>query len=282
MLDPQCYIDGAPPVPEFAARFGVRVLRSWPLRALANKIAYKDKSLGTDDAIRVGLLHCERDGWEDDAVAWLLGGGYSVSDLVRPALLDKDTLILWGDSDEILPPKDNVPQFLSELPDATLRVVVDNGHVPHLEQPKVTADALERFVRGDPVAGGDGVVPGTFDARAAPLESVNIIQAGEVISSATGPPTPGSKYDWNNISKEPLGKRKASARLATARRRPSETDADVLEVKWNAPITIAGLLFFLPLYFTDTFFAISRSFICNPNDFGQVPDLCRPPADFAA
>mmetsp|Transcript_33253 Transcript_33253/g.103053 ORF Transcript_33253/g.103053 Transcript_33253/m.103053 type:complete len:356 (+) Transcript_33253:195-1262(+) len=146
LLGPQCMIDGAPPVPEWGARLGVRVLRSWPLRALANRIAYKDKSLGTKDAIRVGLLHCERDGWEDDAVAWLLGGGYSVSELVSPALRDAETLILWGESDEILPPADALPQFVEALPGADIRYVAECGHVPHLEQPGATATALARFL----------------------------------------------------------------------------------------------------------------------------------------
>ena len=161
LIGPQCFIDGAPPVPEWGARLGVRVLRSWPLRALANVIAYKDKRLGNFDAIRVGLLHCERDAWEDDAVAWLLGGGYSVSDIVAPTLRDEDTLILWGDADEILPPADALPQFASALPNADIRFVDACGHVPHLEQPLPTAMALARFVGGNPV----GALPGTRDAR---------------------------------------------------------------------------------------------------------------------
>lgn len=129
LLDPQLFIDGAPSVPEFAARAGVRVLRSWPLRALANRIAYYDKSLGTADAIRVGLLHCERPGWEDDQVTWLLGGGYALSDLVAPALEKRDVLVLWGDADEILPPPANVPQFLDALPAATVAYVADRKSV---------------------------------------------------------------------------------------------------------------------------------------------------------
>ena len=51
--------------------------------------------IATDDAIRVGLLHCARPSWEDDSVSWLLGGGYSVSSLV-PRLAPKPTAILWG------------------------------------------------------------------------------------------------------------------------------------------------------------------------------------------
>ncbi|KAK7232292.1 hypothetical protein SO694_0003039 [Aureococcus anophagefferens] len=131
-----------------------------PGRCARSRIASRaDKSLGTDDAIRVGLLHCERPGWEDDAVAWVNGGGYAISAEVAPALEGRRTLVLWGDSDEILPPKDNVPRS------------------------------------GGPEAG----------ARA--------------------------------------------------------SDGDVT-VRWSAPITIAGLLFFFPLFFMDTFFAISRGFIC--------------------
>ena len=65
-------------MPERFARGGIRVLGSWPLRSLANQIAYYDKeTCATDDAIRVGLLHTARPAWEDDSVAWLLGGGYS-------------------------------------------------------------------------------------------------------------------------------------------------------------------------------------------------------------
>ena len=84
LVDPQCMIDGTPPVPERFAGAGIKVLGSWPLRSVANQMAYYDtETLATDDAIRVGLLHCMRDRWEDDSIAWLLGGGYSVSSKVQ-------------------------------------------------------------------------------------------------------------------------------------------------------------------------------------------------------
>ena len=105
LIDPQGFIDGAPPVPEAFARAGIQVLGSWPLRSVANQLAYCDtNTYATDDAIRVGLLHCARPGWEDDSVDWLLGGGYSVSQLV-PRLSRINTLIMWGRQDEILPPQ---------------------------------------------------------------------------------------------------------------------------------------------------------------------------------
>ena len=133
LCDPQALIDGTPPVPAFAARAGVRLLRSWPLRALGQKLAYQDlERCDTDDAIRIGRVHCERERWEDDAIDWLLGGGYSVSSLL-PQLRDVRCLLLWGRQDRVLPPQDNVPTFIRALPDAQFRWVEDCGHVPHLE-----------------------------------------------------------------------------------------------------------------------------------------------------
>eukprot|EP00965_Chrysotila_dentata_P240203 6203574-Pleurochrysis_carterae.AAC.6 len=106
--------------------------------------------MATDDAIRVGLLHVSRDGWEDDALEWLLGGGYSVSKLV-PKLAQKPCLLLWGRQDEILPAADFLPQFQAAIPEAIFRWVDDCGHVPHLERPQFTAVAIAAFVRGQEV-----------------------------------------------------------------------------------------------------------------------------------
>ena len=129
LCDPQALIDGTPPVPSPLARGGVRLLKSWPLRALGQKIAYEDLGrCDTDDAIRIGRVHCERERWEDDAVDWLLGGGYSVSSLL-PTLRDTRCLILWGRQDRVLPPQDNVPTFLRQLPSADFRWVEQCGHV---------------------------------------------------------------------------------------------------------------------------------------------------------
>ena len=156
MLDPQGFIDGAPPVPQFAARPGIQLLRSWPLRSFGQYIAYEDiPTFATDDAIRVGRLHCARDGWEDDQMQWLASGGYSVSSLVpRMEEAGIECLILWGRQDRVLPPAEYVPQFLTALPTrCTFRWVERCGHVPHLEQPAVTADAIAAFYRGETVAG---------------------------------------------------------------------------------------------------------------------------------
>ena len=183
LQDPQVLIDGAPPVPELRSARAWRLLASWPLRALGQKLAYEDlERCDTEDAIRVGRVHCSRDGWEDDAIAWLDSGGYRVSALL-PRVTCR-TLVLWGRQDRVLPPKDNVEKVLAALPTATteFRWVEDCGHVPHLEQPKVLADAIAAMVRGDPVRGDASV---GFEARARPhrrragSESDRAVAAGE-------------------------------------------------------------------------------------------------------
>lgn len=132
LCDPQALIEGTPPVPAFAARGGVRLLRSWPLRALGQKLAYEDTArCDTEDAIRVGRVHCERSGWEDDAVDWLLGGGYAVAKLL-PELRSTRCMVLWGRQDRVLPPAENVPQFLQAVPSAEFRWVEACGHVSHI------------------------------------------------------------------------------------------------------------------------------------------------------
>ena len=259
LIDPQCLIDGTPPVPRPLARWGVRVLASWPLRSAANRMAYADKSLATDDAIRVGLLHTKRVGWEDDAIEWLLGGGYSVSSQVSK-LRETPTLVLWGEDDGILPPADNLPRLGELLPDALVQIVADCGHVPHLEQPEQTADALAAFVSTGRVEGVVAAASAWPPARAAAPAAASLFVA---TASDDAPPR---AYDWTILSRGPPPRRSPP--------RPTADD-DVVTVRWGSPLTIAGLLFFVPLFSSELFFAISRQFICSSRQLA-LADLCTP------
>lgn len=187
LVDPQGFIDGTPPVPSPLARLGIGVLGSWPLRSLANQLAYFDKDrLATDDAIRIGLLHCARDRWEDDSVEWLLGGGYSVSSLVAPALGQVPTLIMWGRQDEILPPADFLPKFVKALPAANFRWVEECGHSPHLEQPQLLAQAVAAFIRDEEVMGDADASELIAAAERGPLANV-LEQLQQRLAEATAP-----------------------------------------------------------------------------------------------
>ena len=196
LLDPQGFIDGAPPVPAAFAKGGVELLRSWPLRSLGQKIAYEDgPRCDTDDAIRVGRLHCSREGWADDAVSWLLGGGYSVSGQVS-ALRAAPCTILWGRQDRVLPPSEYVLKFATALPQATFRWVESCGHVPHLEQPTVVAEAIQAVVCGEELAGDGDISQLVAAAAASPLDRLNAFLDTPILDTGVrgGPLEPFKRF----------------------------------------------------------------------------------------
>jgi pimeloyl-ACP methyl ester carboxylesterase len=149
LLDAQGFVDGIGPMsllPTPLASLGVEVLKSVPLRSSANQMSYHDKDrYATDEAVTIGRLHCLRDGWKDALISFMQSGGFSPSSKV-PAVA-KPSLVLWGRQDEILDGEEFANKFIETLPDAQLQWIEECGHVPHLEQPDVTADAVAAFVR---------------------------------------------------------------------------------------------------------------------------------------
>lgn len=153
-IDAQGFVDGVGPMaslPKPLARLGVKVLKSVPLRNSANKMSYYDpETYATEDALKVGRMHCLRDGWDDALVSFMLSGGFSPS--TKVAKIDAPSLVLWGRQDGILEKK-FADQFIDTLPDAELRWVEECGHVPHLEQPEETAQTIADFLRSEKFEG---------------------------------------------------------------------------------------------------------------------------------
>ncbi|CAM9144883.1 unnamed protein product [Laminaria digitata] len=152
LIDAQGFIDGSGPgasLPGPLAKLGISVLGSKPLRSLANQMSYTDKSLATEDAVRVGRLHTMCDGWAEASLQYMGSGGFTVSTKVPN--IETETLVLWGRQDKILDPKLYAERFVTEMPNARLVWVDECGHVPHLEQPDETARAIMDFVKnGNP------------------------------------------------------------------------------------------------------------------------------------
>jgi len=145
LIDAQGFIDGDGPkeIPDFVAELGCSILRSTPLRMFANLLAYRNKSYATWDAMLCGKLHCESSTWMRASTDFLKSGGFIVSPLVSQ--VKKPTLVLWGENDEILEPK-TADRFKEAIPKSTVKYVGDCGHVPHLEQPVITADEIVAFL----------------------------------------------------------------------------------------------------------------------------------------
>lgn len=150
LIDAQGFVDGVGPMaslPAPLAKLGIQVLKSVPLRNSANKMSYNDvETYATEDALKVGRLHCLRDGWDDALLSFMLSGGFSPSAKV-PQIMSP-TLVLWGQQDGILE-KDFAYKFIENLPDGQLQFIEECGHVPHLEQPDETAKLISSFLTSD-------------------------------------------------------------------------------------------------------------------------------------
>lgn len=70
---------------------------------------------------------------------------------VEPNLpkLKASTLILWGDKDRVIHP-DSATVFKKGITDSKLIVFKDCGHIPQLERPRDTANAIQEFIKAHP------------------------------------------------------------------------------------------------------------------------------------
>lgn len=148
LIDAQGFVDGIGPManlPSTLAGLGVQVLKSVPLRRSANQMSYFDKeTYATEEAVVIGRLHCTRDGWSEAMVSFMKSGGFSPSSKVPT--IDVPSLVLWGRQDGILDGEELVPKFMEALPQGSMEWIEECGHVPHLEQPNRTADAIRNFL----------------------------------------------------------------------------------------------------------------------------------------
>lgn len=94
------------------------------------------------EAIRCATLHLEMPNWHEAMMSFTKSGGYSELAAKIP-LIDKETLILWGELDDTLPLVD-AKKFSNAIANSQL-VMLNCGHVPHLEQPSIVASYLQRF-----------------------------------------------------------------------------------------------------------------------------------------
>ncbi len=124
-------------------RWATRVLKSARVRSRVSLNAYRDARLASTDAACCAALHLEMPGWERAMMAFTKSGGYGfLGD--RLGQIDKETLILWGESDRILGTR-SAEQFQRAIAGSKLIWVRDCGHVPHLEQPGFTAAQILAF-----------------------------------------------------------------------------------------------------------------------------------------
>ncbi len=128
-----------PPLGYLATEF----LRQPLVRRQVSFNAYVDPSFVTPDAECCGALHLQAPGWREALIAFTKSGGYNfLSDLIPKVAIP--TLIVWGDHDKILGTQD-AEKFRAAITPSQLVWLPNCGHVPHLEKPQETAEAILSF-----------------------------------------------------------------------------------------------------------------------------------------
>ncbi len=138
--------------PPILGKFMFSPLDTWATSFLANprirqnisRTAYYDKSLANTDAQLCAALHLECENWSQSLINFTKSGGYGAF-LPRLGGIKQETLIIWGENDRILGVKD-ATKFKNAIPHSKLVWILQCGHVPHLEKPKDTAEAIEDFI----------------------------------------------------------------------------------------------------------------------------------------
>ncbi|MDZ8184790.1 MAG: alpha/beta hydrolase [Nostoc sp. ChiSLP02] len=129
-----------PPLDRLATQF----LSNMKVRDRVSRIGYKNQTLASLDALYCGALHLQMPSWNQALIAFSKSGGYSAFRFKTLSQIVQKTLILWGDADKILGTKDAM-RFKRAIPQSTLVWVQDCGHLPHLEQPQITAKHILNF-----------------------------------------------------------------------------------------------------------------------------------------
>ena len=129
-----------PPIDSWAAAF----LRNPGVRRRVSLQAYYDRTFVTPDAELCASLHLHCPRWQDALIAFAKSGGY---DFLRDpiAQVRQPTLILWGEQDRIMNKKD-AGKFAAAIADSQLLWIPQCGHIPHLEQPQLTAEHICTFL----------------------------------------------------------------------------------------------------------------------------------------
>jgi pimeloyl-ACP methyl ester carboxylesterase len=129
-----------PPLGYWATAF----LQNPKVRQRISLNAYYNKSFASLDAQLCAALHLKSQGWQQALIAFTKSGGYT-SFREKLSHIEQPTLILWGESDRILGTADAY-KFKDALAHSQLTWIENCGHVPHLEQPQITAQHILEFL----------------------------------------------------------------------------------------------------------------------------------------
>ncbi|MEO0407636.1 MAG: alpha/beta hydrolase [Cyanobacteria bacterium P01_A01_bin.135] len=133
-------------LPPGVGQLAAEVLRNPQVRQRISRQAYCDPSFASADAARCAALHLACPNWRRALAAFTRSGGYNVLTRQQIAQVNQPTLLVWGENDAILGTA-LAAQLRDLIPNSELRWVERCGHVPHLEQPKATAELITAWMK---------------------------------------------------------------------------------------------------------------------------------------
>jgi pimeloyl-ACP methyl ester carboxylesterase len=125
-------------------RWATNFLANPRVRQNISRTAYFDRTLASFDACTCANLHLNCPYWSQALISFTKSGGYGAF-LPKLGQINQETLVIWGENDQILGTKD-AKKFQKALPNNQLVWIPHCGHVPHLEKPELTAEAIVKFV----------------------------------------------------------------------------------------------------------------------------------------
>lgn len=128
-----------PPLSYLATAF----LSNPKVRQRISMNAYYDANLASLDARLCAALHLKSNDWHKALISFTKSGGYT-SFGEKLSQISQPTLILWGEFDRILGTADAY-KFHDAIANSQLIWIEKCGHVPHLEQPQITAQHILEF-----------------------------------------------------------------------------------------------------------------------------------------
>ncbi len=101
--------------------------------------AYPTKSVGPAEE-QIASIHLKVPGWQSSLAKFAAEGG--VSDCGHPKP-NQPLKIILGKHDRIIPK--NEKKEINRIYNSNIQIAMNSGHLPHLEEPKLVAEAWEKF-----------------------------------------------------------------------------------------------------------------------------------------
>lgn len=128
--------------PPFDA-LAVEVWRQRKLQPLRLAATFSNWNPVLVDALRCAALHLEMPSWQEAFMTFTKSGGYNHLSS-RIARVDKPTLILWSERDDVLGVSD-AARFQQDIASSQLVWLKDCGHVPQIQRPQAVARYILTF-----------------------------------------------------------------------------------------------------------------------------------------